>query len=199
QRDGAPDGAAAGEAGGVDAEPAQRRWRRRRGQDHQRGALREAGEGGFDADHDRGGRGAAGGAAALVRRAARRHGEAAGGRAGGDGHAGWGGCPDPPPGGGREVAPGPRAGGVSGGGRGRVVATEGAGLRVTVPVTVLPAATGLGLSVNPVRVSWGPAVVPGVAGVQPASAAEAELKPSPTLSTQVAEVKGWTWTLKAPL
>src|SRR5262249_44688346 len=63
---------------------------------------------------------------------------------------------------------------------GKVVSTEGAGLRVTVPVTVLPATTGLGLSVNPVKVSWGPVVVVGVAGVQPASAAEAELKPSAT-------------------
>src|SRR2546422_4458717 len=71
------------------------------------------------------------------------------------------------------------------------VAAEGAGLMLTVPCKVLPPATVAGVSVTLLRAG-------GVLGVQPDNVACLELPPPFTVTTQVGELNGCTWILKAP-
>src|SRR3989441_640025 len=71
------------------------------------------------------------------------------------------------------------------------VAAEGAGLMLTVPCEVLPPATVAGVSVTLLRAG-------GALGVQPDNVACVELPPPFTVTTQVGELNGCTWILKAP-
>src|SRR3989454_33298 len=71
------------------------------------------------------------------------------------------------------------------------VAAEGAGLMLTVPCKVLPPATVAGVSVTLLRAG-------GALGVQPDNVACVELPPPFTVTTQVGELNGCTWILKAP-
>src|SRR5713226_5511432 len=71
------------------------------------------------------------------------------------------------------------------------VAAEGAGLMLTVPCKVLPPATVAGVSVTLLRAG-------GALGVQPDNVACVELPPPFTVTTQVSELNGCTWILKAP-
>src|SRR2546427_513478 len=71
------------------------------------------------------------------------------------------------------------------------VAAEGAGLMLTVPCKVLPPATVAGVSVTLLRAG-------GALGVQPDNVACVELPPPFTITTQVGELNGCTWILKAP-
>jgi hypothetical protein len=71
------------------------------------------------------------------------------------------------------------------------VGAEGAGLMLTVPCKVLPPATVAGVSVTLLRAG-------GALGVQPDKVACVELPPPLTVTTQVGELNGCTWILKAP-
>src|SRR5437879_3787941 len=71
------------------------------------------------------------------------------------------------------------------------VAAEGAGLMLTVPCKVLPPATVAGVSVTLLRAG-------GALGVQPDNVACVELPPPSTVTTQVSELNGCAWILKAP-
>src|SRR3989441_8898862 len=71
------------------------------------------------------------------------------------------------------------------------VAAEGAGLMLTAPCEVLPPVTLVGVSVTPLRAG-------GALGVQPDKVACVELPPPFTVTTQVGELNGCTWILKAP-
>ena len=71
------------------------------------------------------------------------------------------------------------------------VAAEGAGLMLTVPCKVLPPATVAGVSMTLLRAG-------GALGVQPDNVACVELPPPFTVTTQVGELNGCTWILKAP-
>src|SRR2546426_796394 len=71
------------------------------------------------------------------------------------------------------------------------VAAEGAGLMLTVPCEVLPPATVAGVSVTLLRAG-------GALGVQPDNVACVELPPPFTITTQVGELNGCAWILKAP-
>src|SRR3989441_668152 len=71
------------------------------------------------------------------------------------------------------------------------VAAEGAGLMLTAPCEVLPPVTLVGGSVTPLRAG-------GALGVEPDKVARVELPPPFTVTTQVGELNGCTWILKAP-
>src|SRR2546422_495923 len=71
------------------------------------------------------------------------------------------------------------------------VAAEGGGLMLTVPCKVLRPATVAGVSVTLLRAG-------GALGVQPDNVACVELPPPFTVTTQVSELNGCAWILKAP-